>query len=174
MLPQYNSVSRPCNMHTGWEGWLAGNCSAQFWKLCVSSLELFWTVYQVNPWEITFSNYLIRHSFLSLLFHRYPISNTILAVISFVTIIQETYNEEFSGQVSHCLYKNDRFETHYEMPSFLHSKGSPKYSVLLCEIHTLLWRWESHTAHKNCWTNCSEILHAYANTLTLLRWRCSL
>lgn len=101
------------------------------WKLCVSSLELFGTVCWVNPWEITFSNYLIRQSFLSLLFHQYPISITILAVISFVTIIQETYNEEFSGQVSHCLYKNDRFETHY-IPKVAPNTHSYYVKSILC------------------------------------------
>lgn len=91
MLAQYNFVSKLCYVHTYWQGWLAGNHPPQFWKLCVGSLELFRIVYQVNPKEITFSNYLIRQSFLSLLFHLYPISTTILAVISFVTITQEAY-----------------------------------------------------------------------------------
>lgn len=84
-------VSKLCYARTDQEGQWVGNHPPQYWKLCIVCLELLRIVYHVNPKEITLSNYLIRQSFLSLLFHFYPISTTILAVISLVTVTQEAY-----------------------------------------------------------------------------------
>lgn len=147
------------------EGWLAGNLPPQFWKLCIGSLELFRTVYHVNPKEITWSNYLIRQSFLSLFFHLQPISATILAVISLATITQEAYTMRSSPAKSPTPHTQMTDLKH--ITKFLHSWDSPKSSALLCEFRLLQGKWESHSARKNCWTNCLEISHAYANPLAL-------
>jgi len=76
-------------------------------------------VYHINPKEITLSNYLIRQSFLSLFFHLHPISTTILAVISFVTITQEAYMMRSSLAKSPPAYTQMTDSKH--ITKFLHS-----------------------------------------------------
>lgn len=154
-------------------GELVGKHPLQFWELCISCLEQFRVGYHINPKEITSSNYLIRQSFLSPFSPFHSISTTILAVISFVTITQEAYMMRRSLAKSPTGYIQMTDLKH--ITKFLHS-NIPKaaQNTLLCETCFLLWRWKSHSDLRNCWTNCLEILHAYANKLALPRWRCSL